>query len=116
DPPGDPDSFTHRSGRTGRAGRKGTSVLLLPPQGRARMERLLRAARVNPTWAPVPTADKIKKLYVKVARRDLYEALEKEVSAEELEYAGKMMEEHEPKEIIARLLAMHEVHPPCAPR
>lgn len=116
DPPSDPDTFTHRSGRTGRAGKKGTSVLLLPPQGRSRMERLLRAARVNPTWAPVPTADKIRKLYSKVAKRDLYAALEKEVSEDELAYAENMLQEHDAKQIIARLLAMHEVHPPCPPR
>src|SRR5690606_28719363 len=74
DPPGDPDAYTHRSGRTGRAGKKGTSVLLLPPQARGRMERLLRAARVTPQWAPVPTAQKIRKLYSKVAKRKLYAA------------------------------------------
>lgn len=31
-PPRDPDTYVHRSGRTGRAGRKGISVLLFSPQ------------------------------------------------------------------------------------
>ncbi|HTU62682.1 MAG TPA: DEAD/DEAH box helicase, partial [Polyangiales bacterium] len=31
EPPTDPDAYTHRSGRTGRAGRKGVSALLLAP-------------------------------------------------------------------------------------
>jgi len=116
DPPSDPDSFTHRSGRTGRAGRKGTSVLLMPPQARGRVERILRVARVNPTWAPVPTADKIKKLYSKLAKRAIYAALEQEVDPSHLEYATKLVEEQDPKEVIARLLALHEVEPPCPPR
>ena len=31
EPPGDADAYTHRSGRTGRAGRKGTSPILVTP-------------------------------------------------------------------------------------
>ncbi len=116
DPPGDPDAFTHRSGRTGRAGRKGTSVLLLPPAARGRMERLLRAARVQPQWAPVPTADKIRKLYSKILRRRLFAALEQTPSEQELAYATKLMSEHDPARVIAQLLVMNEVEPVCPPR
>ncbi|WP_437585992.1 DEAD/DEAH box helicase [Sorangium sp. So ce1000] len=55
DPPGDPEIFTHRSGRTGRAGRKGTSVLLVAPFAREHALRLLRRARVEATFRPVPS-------------------------------------------------------------
>ncbi|MGK4003398.1 DEAD/DEAH box helicase [Sorangium sp. So ce1036] len=55
DPPGDPEIFTHRSGRTGRAGRKGTSVLLVAPFAREHVLRLLRRARVEATFRPVPS-------------------------------------------------------------
>ncbi len=56
DPPNDPEAFTHRSGRTGRAGRKGTSIVLLPPSAREGVGRLFRRARVEATFAPAPTA------------------------------------------------------------
>lgn len=116
EPPSDPDAFTHRSGRTGRAGRKGTSVLLLPPVARGRVERLLRAAGVVPQWAPVPSADKIRKLYAKIKRRRVFAALDHPPPEEELDYARKLMVEHSPDRIIAQLLTMIEVEPVCPPR
>lgn len=116
DPPTDPDSYTHRSGRTGRAGRKGTSVLLLPPQARSRVERLLRMARINPQWAPVPTAQKIRKLYSKAGKRLLYAALETPATEEQLDYARKVLAEKNAEQVVAKLLSMIDVAPPCLPR
>lgn len=116
DPPENPDTFTHRSGRTGRAGQKGTSVMLLPPQARGRLERIFKVAGVKPSWAPVPTADKIRKLYAKLGKRRIYQMLETRVEEEHLEYAKKLCSEHPPEEVIARLLALAEVPPPCLPR
>jgi ATP-dependent RNA helicase DeaD len=55
DPPGDADVFTHRSGRTGRAGRKGTSILLVPPSAVETVRRMLRFARVEADLLPAPT-------------------------------------------------------------
>jgi superfamily II DNA/RNA helicase len=52
DLPNDRETLLHRSGRTGRAGRKGTSVLLVPYTKRRRAERLLEAANVSATWSP----------------------------------------------------------------
>jgi ATP-dependent RNA helicase DeaD len=53
------DSLIHRSGRTGRAGRKGTSVVLATPPERRKAEYLLAAAHVKPDWTHPPAADAI---------------------------------------------------------
>ncbi|MEO6339867.1 MAG: DEAD/DEAH box helicase [Caulobacteraceae bacterium] len=50
----------HRSGRTGRAGRKGTSVLLVPYTRRRQAEGLLASARIDAVWSAPPTADEIR--------------------------------------------------------
>jgi ATP-dependent RNA helicase DeaD len=58
--PRDPDTLLHRSGRTGRAGRKGISWLIVPHPRRRLAERLFQAARVKVTMAPAPTADAVR--------------------------------------------------------
>jgi ATP-dependent RNA helicase DeaD len=58
--PRDRETLTHRSGRTGRAGRKGISVLLVPYTRRRIAERLLAAARVQARWVPPPSAEEIR--------------------------------------------------------
>src|SRR6185295_5838075 len=58
DPPGDAEVLTHRSGRTGRAGKKGVSVVLVPPGMRERVRFMLRRAGVEAAWSAAPsTAD-----------------------------------------------------------
>ncbi|KAA8820720.1 DEAD/DEAH box helicase [Bifidobacterium rousetti] len=63
DPPADPKSFTHRSGRTARAGRAGDVVTLVLPYERREVSRLLRAAGI--TVKPVKvthSSDEVKEL------------------------------------------------------
>ena len=49
--PHDAEALQHRSGRTGRAGRKGVSVLLVPHKSRRRAESLIAGAKVEVEWA-----------------------------------------------------------------
>ena len=59
DLPNDASGITHRSGRTGRAGKKGVSVLLAARNERNSAERMLRGAGVKVRWSPLPTAKEI---------------------------------------------------------
>ncbi len=58
--PTDSATLLHRSGRTGRAGRKGTCVLVVPQIRRRKAEQLLSGARVQAHWSGAPTADEIR--------------------------------------------------------
>ena len=62
DLPNDAAVMQHRSGRTGRAGKKGVSVLLVPPSRRRRVEEMLGKARVTANWGQAPSAAEIRKL------------------------------------------------------
>ncbi|MFN4129625.1 MAG: DbpA RNA binding domain-containing protein, partial [Paracoccaceae bacterium] len=49
----------HRSGRTGRAGRKGVSALIVPPAEAKKAQRLLAGAKVVAEWVKAPSADEV---------------------------------------------------------
>lgn len=59
DLPRDRDTLLHRSGRTGRAGRKGLSVVIVPRNARKRAERLLHTAEIHAKWERPPSADDV---------------------------------------------------------
>ena len=60
DIPSNKATLLHRSGRTGRAGRKGASVLLVPYNKRRRTEMVLNSANIDATWSGPPSAEDIR--------------------------------------------------------
>src|SRR3546814_3188251 len=60
DIPRDAEALQHRSGRTGRAGKKGTAVLIVPFTRRKRVEGMLRGAKIAAEWIAAPSADDIR--------------------------------------------------------
>ncbi|MFU8864599.1 MAG: DEAD/DEAH box helicase [Rhodobacterales bacterium] len=58
--PTNSETLMHRSGRTGRAGRKGVSALVVTPKTRAKAERLLKFAKITAEWAAPPSADEVR--------------------------------------------------------
>ncbi len=59
DLPTNRETLLHRSGRTGRAGNKGVSALIVPHNARKKAERLFAAAGVSAGWGPAPSAEEV---------------------------------------------------------
>ncbi len=57
--PSSHETLLHRSGRTGRAGRKGVSALVVPPKARKKAERLLKMAKLQVNWGNAPSAEEV---------------------------------------------------------
>jgi ATP-dependent RNA helicase DeaD len=59
DLPSNPDTLLHRSGRTGRAGKKGVSALIVTPAEFKKAQRILATAKVTADWGAAPGADEV---------------------------------------------------------
>jgi ATP-dependent RNA helicase DeaD len=57
--PNNHETLLHRSGRTGRAGRKGVSALVVTHKSRRKAQRILSMAKLNAEWVDAPSADAV---------------------------------------------------------
>ncbi len=100
--PRDAETLQHRSGRTGRAGRKGTAVLIVPFSRRKRVESMLRHAKISADWTDAPDRDAIK---AKDRERLLEKLMEPvEVDEGDRELAERLLAQRSPAEIAAMLV------------
>ncbi|MER8867172.1 DEAD/DEAH box helicase [Mesorhizobium sp. M0751] len=104
DLPTNPETLLHRSGRTGRAGRKGVSALIVLNNARKRTERLLQSAGLAATWASPPSADD-------VIRRDDERILadpvfSEPVKDEERGFVQALLDQHGPEQVAAAFVRM----------
>lgn len=104
DLPNDSATLLHRSGRTGRAGRKGICAILVPHPRRRRAERLLAEAKLKPQWMAPPTADAIRAKDHERLLKDA--ALTEELSEEELAAARAILAERSPEQVAAAYVRM----------
>jgi ATP-dependent RNA helicase DeaD len=109
DLPNDAEVMQHRSGRTGRAGRKGVSVLLVPPIRRRRAEVLLNLSGIEANWGTAPQADEIRKLDHERMKDVLFT---EETSAEDLEMAKALLAERSAEDIAAALARLYRARLP----
>jgi ATP-dependent RNA helicase DeaD len=100
--PRDAETLQHRSGRTGRAGKKGTAVLVVPFQRRRRVEMMLRGARIQARWIDPPTPEAIRAQ----DRMRLIETLlaPVELDEEDRAIAARLLEERSPEDLAAALV------------
>ncbi|KAA0692557.1 ATP-dependent helicase [Neorhizobium sp. P12A] len=105
DLPTNPETLLHRSGRTGRAGQKGVSAMIVPLNARRRAERLLENARINATWAKPPSADEVSK---RDDERILADPIFTEAPGEdEVSFIKELLQRHGPEQVAAAFLRQY---------
>jgi ATP-dependent RNA helicase DeaD len=92
--PRDAETLQHRSGRTGRAGKKGTAAIVVPYNRRKRVESMLRGAKIAAEWMDAPTPEAI-------AKKDRARLMEKLSAPTEFDDADRELG----KELLAKLSA-----------
>ncbi|MDH2341604.1 DEAD/DEAH box helicase [Bradyrhizobium sp. SSUT77] len=109
DLPNDAEVMQHRSGRTGRAGRKGTSILLVPPVRRRRAEMLLNSSGIDAVWGTAPQPDEIRKLDHERMKDVLFT---EETTADDLALAQALLAERSAEDIAASLARLYRARLP----
>lgn len=103
--PRDAETLQHRSGRTGRAGRKGTAVLVVPFSRRRRVEQMLRNAKIDAQWAEAPDRKAIR---AKDRERLLDTLLQPvEIDEGDQELVDNLLGQRTPQELAAMLVHAH---------
>lgn len=111
DIPKNPEALLHRSGRTGRAGRKGTSVLIVPYPARRRTERLLRDAKIEAHWSEPPSADDVKR---RDEQRLLDDAvLSDPITTDERRLISALLQRHDVDQIAAAFTRLYRKGQPA---
>ena len=111
DLPANRQGLLHRSGRTGRAGKKGISVLLAPYTRRRRVEQLLASAGVDAVWSGPPSAEAIRA--GDQARLLADPILTETASDEDLTLARLLLEKSSAETIAAALIRLHRAKLPA---
>ena len=110
--PSNAQTLQHRSGRTGRAGRKGISCLLVPVSRKRRAEMLLQSAGLRVDWSGAPTVEDIRKLDQE--RLLHHPILTEEIDEDDRAMAQALLAERSAEELAAALVRLYRSHLPAA--
>ncbi len=102
--PQDPESYVHRIGRTGRAGKEGIAVTFITPREYSRLQFIRKGALTDIRRAKLPKVKdviKSKKLRIKA---ELEYIIKSQPQKEYLEMSRMFLEHNEPENILAALL------------
>jgi ATP-dependent RNA helicase DeaD len=110
--PRDAEALQHRSGRTGRAGKKGIAVLVVPYQRKRRTEGMLRDARIQAEWVGVPTPEQVRE----ADRERLLAALNQPIELDEEDRAlgARLLADKSAEDVAALLVQAHRAKLPAA--
>src|SRR6056297_119271 len=105
--PGSHETLLHRSGRTGRAGRKGVSALVVVPSSRKKAERILKFAKLTAEWGAAPSAEDIEaRDQQRMLQSDDWQA---EITEGERAAVDQLVETFTPEQIAAAYLRHYKL-------
>nr|WP_237212611.1 DEAD/DEAH box helicase [Ruegeria lacuscaerulensis] len=105
--PNSHETLLHRSGRTGRAGRKGVSALVVEPSSRKKAERILKFAKLTADWGAAPSAEEVNER--DQTRMFASDDWQSEITESERTAVKQLIEEFSPEQIAAAYLRQYKL-------
>lgn len=115
DIPQDPESYVHRIGRTGRAGKKGIAMLFVTPRESGQLKNIERTTKRKMDRMDAPTLDEALEGQQRLIAEKLQSTIENENLAYYKRIAEEMLEENDSVTVVAAALKMMTKEPDTTP-
>lgn len=115
DIPQDPESYVHRIGRTGRAGKKGVAVTFVTPREMGYLSIVERTTKKKMQALIPPTADEAVLGQQRVAMEQLQTMTENNNLGSYREFAAELLEKHDAVDLVAAALKSMTKEPEDTP-
>lgn len=104
--PQDAESYIHRIGRTGRAGKQGTAITFVSPSEYRKLNYVQKITKSNIRKEILPAAEDIVAVKKEKIKDELLEIIRNESYADYLDMAGELLVENSPEVVLASLLRL----------
>jgi ATP-dependent RNA helicase DeaD len=102
--PHDPESYVHRIGRTGRAGKEGTAITFITPSEYHKLMFIQRKAKTDIKKLKVPNVKDIIRAKTRKINEDIAAMNSEEIDANYYNWAKRLLENSNTTEVLAKIL------------
>ncbi|MCP4727658.1 MAG: DEAD/DEAH box helicase, partial [bacterium] len=102
--PQDPESYIHRIGRTGRAGKKGIAITFISPAEYRKLMHITKITKTTIRKEKIPGASEIVKIKKSRIKSELNEIIETENHKDYIKVATQMLTNNDPVDVVAAIL------------
>jgi len=103
--PHDPESYVHRIGRTGRAGKEGTAITFVTPSENHKLMFIQRKAKTDIKKHKVPNVKDIINAKTRKINDDIAAIENEQIDSTYFNWAKKLLEDNNNTEILAKILS-----------
>jgi len=102
--PQDTESYVHRIGRTGRAGKEGTAITFVTPDEYRKLILIKRITKTDIRKEKIPAIDDVIRTKKNRIKNDILKIAEKISSPEYSEFAQELLQDYDAQKIVAALM------------